>query len=172
MLVRVSEIPEEGLRVESQADLAGVFPEEGWSLDGVGLMVERNGTEVSVAGTFRVTARLPCSRCLEPLASAIAQEVNLHLLPSSGLAAGAHRQKVELGVDDLEVDFYQGDILDVGRLLRSETHLALPMKPLCRSDCAGLCPVCGGNRNLTVCECGGRRIDPRLAPLEALKRRR
>jgi uncharacterized protein len=79
---------------------------------------------------------------------------------------------VELGVDDLEVDFYTGDTLDVGSLLRSETDLALPMKPLCRADCRGLCPACGGNRNATDCGCGSRPADPRLAPLEALKRLR
>ena len=169
MKIRVSEIPDEGLRVDSVADLAGLFPEEGWSLDGVGLLIGRHRGEVSVTGAFRATARLLCGRCLEPLVSAIAQEVDLHLLPSSGLAAGARRQEVELGMDDLEVDFYQGDTLDVARLLRSETHLALPMKPLCRLDCGGLCPVCGGNRNLTACQCGIRRVDSRLAPLEALK---
>jgi DUF177 domain-containing protein len=78
--------------------------------------------------------------------------------------------QIELAPDDLEVDFYQADVLDVAGLLRSETDLALPMKPLCRPECRGLCPVCGGNRNLTECRCETRVTDPRLAPLEALRR--
>jgi uncharacterized protein len=165
MLVQISEIPDEGLRVDAPADLGPVFPDEGWSLDRVELHIARQGADVLVTGSFRATARLQCSRCLEPLTSRVAPEVDLHLLP-----APTARQ-VELGPDDLEVDFYQGDILDVPRLLRSETDLALPMKPLCGPDCRGLCPGCGANRNVTACRCEGPGLDPRLAPLEALRRR-
>ncbi len=166
MIVRVSEIPEEGIQIESPGDLGPVFTEEGWSLDAVGLFIERRSGEVAITGSYRATARLACSRCLEVLTTEVDPEVDLHLFPSP-----ASREEVELGPDDLEVDFYQGNTLDVGGLLRSEMLLALPMKPLCRADCRGLCPVCGGNRNLTACACEARAIDPRLAPLEALRRR-
>lgn len=166
MLVQISEIPDEGLRVDAPADLGPVFPDEGWSLDRVELYIARQGADVLVTGSFGATARLQCSRCLEPLVSRIAPEVDLHLLP-----APTDREQAELGRDDLEVDFYQGDILDVARLLRSETDLALPMKPLCGPDCRGLCPGCGANRNVTACRCEGPGLDPRLAPLEALRRR-
>jgi uncharacterized protein len=167
MLVQISEIPDEGLSLEAPADVGPVFADEGWSLDRLELRIERRGTDVLVTGRFGATARLQCSRCLEPLVSRIAPEVDLHLLP----APTARQEQVELGPDDLEVDFYQGDTLDVARLLRSETDLALPMKPLCRPDCRGLCPGCGANRNVTACRCEGPGLDPRLAPLEALRRR-
>lgn len=168
MVIRVSEIPDEGIGIESVADLAGAFCEEGWSLERVSLRIARHGTrEVAVVGRFESITRQTCSRCLEPLETRVAADVDLHLLPAPGI----RMEEVELHADDLEVDFYQGDLLDVGRLLRSEAHLALPMKPLCRPDCRGLCPVCGGNRNLTPCGCGARAVDPRLAPLEALRRR-
>jgi uncharacterized metal-binding protein YceD (DUF177 family) len=147
MIVRVSEIPDEGIQVTSPADVGDVFPEEGWSLDAVDLGIARRGAEVGVTGSFQASARLQCSRCLEPLLTRVGPAVDLHLLPSP---ATRHEQ-TELGPDDLEVDFYQGDILDLARLL--------------------LCPVCGGNRNVTACACGGREVDPRLAPLEALRRR-
>ena len=136
MLVLVSEIPDEGLRVEAPADLGPVFPDEGWSLDRVELLIERRGTDVLVTGSFGATARLQCSRCLEPLVTRIGPPVDLHLLP----APTERQEHVELGADDLEVDFYQGDTLDVARLLRSETDLALPMKPLCRPECRGSAP--------------------------------
>jgi uncharacterized protein len=167
MIVRVSEIPEEGIQIASPRDLAPVFSEEGWSLDEVGLFIECRTGKVAITGSYRATARLTCSRCLEALETRVGPQVDLHLLPSPR----SRHEEVELGPDDLEVDFYQGDTLDVGGLLRSETLLALPMKPLCRPDCRGLCPVCGVNRNLTVCACQARTIDPRLAPLEALRRR-
>lgn len=166
MLIRISEIPDQGVRVESPADLPGVFPEKGWSLDRIGLLIERRGQEVAITGFFEATARLECSRCLEPLVSRVAPVVDVLLFPSPGV----RREEIELGPDDLEVDFYQGDTLDVNGLLRGEAHLALPMKPLCRAECRGLCPVCGGNRNVTPCACETRSVDPRLAPLEALRR--
>jgi uncharacterized protein len=166
MVIRVSEIPDDGLRVESPSAFGALYPDPGWSLDAVSLGIERRGREVVVGGRFAATARLVCSRCLEPLVTRIGPEVEVHLLPVPGIRQG----EVELGRDDLEVDFYQGDTLDVGALLRSETDLALPMKPLCRADCRGLCHVCGGNRNVTDCACGSPGTDPRLAALEALRR--
>jgi uncharacterized protein len=75
---------------------------------------------------------------------------------------------VELGSDDLDLDFYDHDELNLDSLIETETTLALPMKPLCREDCRGLCPVCGGNRNVTPCTCEGRAPDPRLAVLRDL----
>jgi uncharacterized protein len=168
-IIRVSEIPDEGIEVTSPAELGAVYAEDGWSLDTVSLRVERRGADVAVTGHFDATARLSCSRCLEPLTARIEPDVDLHLLP---MPRARQAEQVELAPDDLEVDFYSGDELDLGGLIRSETVLALPMKPLCREDCRGLCPVCGGNRNVTDCRCEARGTDPRLAPLEALRRLR
>jgi len=73
------------------------------------------------------------------------------------------------------VDFiravYRKDELDLSALIETETTLAVPMKPLCRDDCLGLCPVCGGNRNVTACACAARATDPRLAVLKDLAHR-
>jgi uncharacterized protein len=166
MQIRIPDIPDEGLRLSDPAALGGVYPDPAWTLDAVDLLVERRGDQVAVAGRFEATARLQCGRCLDPLEARVEPAVDLQLVPQPS----GRQSQVELGRDDLEVDFYQGDVLDVGALLRSETDLALPMKPLCRPDCRGLCPVCGGNRNVTECRCETRGIDPRLAPLEALRR--
>lgn len=166
MVIRISEIPDEGVTVNSPSDLGAIYAEEGWSLDTVSLRIDRRGRDVIVIGRFDATARLSCSRCLEPLVTRVGPDVDMHLVP----APGVRQREGELGPEDLEVDFYRGDVLDLGGLLRSETDLALPMKPLCRTDCRGLCPVCGGNRNLTECRCETRGLDLRLAPLEALRR--
>jgi uncharacterized protein len=166
MQIRVSEIPDEGLQLLDVAALGPIYPDPAWTLDAVSLLVERRGQTVVVTGGFEATVRQACGRCVEPLVTRVAPGVDLQFVPQPSGRQG----EVELGRDDLEVDFYQGDVLDVGGVLRSETDLALPMKPLCRPDCRGLCPVCGGNRNVTECRCETRGPDPRLAPLEALKR--
>ena len=167
MQIRVSEIPDEGLQVLDPGALGPIYPDPTWTLDAVSLLVERRGQTVAVTGGFEATAHQACGRCLEPLVAHVAPEVDLQLVPPPSVRQG----ETELGQDDLEVDFYQGDVLDVARLLRSETDLALPMKPLCRPDCRGLCSGCGANRNVTACRCEGPGVDPRLAPLEALRRR-
>jgi uncharacterized protein len=47
----------------------------------------------------------------------------------------------------------------------------LPMAPVCRGDCRGLCPVCGADRNDTDCGHGDTPADPRWAALDALRER-
>jgi uncharacterized protein len=54
--------------------------------------------------------------------------------------------------------------------MREQFYLALPMKPLCQEGCRGLCPQCGTNLNQSECACISEWKDPRLAPLEAIKR--
>ena len=59
--------------------------------------------------------------------------------------------------DDL-VSFQHG-VIDVGLPIRDEILLNVPMTPICRPDCAGICPVCGGNRNLTPCDCESQALE-------------
>jgi uncharacterized protein len=53
-------------------------------------------------------------------------------------------------------------------MLREQFYLAIPMRPLCREDCKGLCPHCGTNWNTGTCACDVRWQDPRLAGLQSL----
>ncbi len=52
-----------------------------------------------------------------------------------------------------------------------QLELNIPMKPLCRPDCKGLCPTCGADRNETACSCEEPTADSRWAALAALKSR-
>lgn len=59
--------------------------------------------------------------------------------------------------------------LDLAPSIREELLLSIPINPLCRPDCKGLCPVCGENRNTTHCDHTVDEIDPRLEHLKSLK---
>ncbi|HEX9418584.1 MAG TPA: DUF177 domain-containing protein [Methylomirabilota bacterium] len=163
MVIRVSEIPEEGLRLEGLSAFPAPFQDSAWRLEDVLLAVEKDGDVVFVHG--RVQSRVPqvCSRCLEPYEAEVDANVETRLVP----APAARGEERELGRDDLETDVYDHDQIDLNALLETETTLGLPMKPLCSESCRGLCPTCGGNRNTTPCACAPA-ADPRWAPLKGL----
>ena len=117
------------------------------------LTLLRTDKGVLVSGIVDTTVEAVCSRCLAPTAHqvkvSIAEEF-CHDAAEDGFA-----------ISD------EGEI-DLGETVRQYVVLATPMKPLCRQDCAGLCPTCGKNLNLGPCDCPPRDIDPRLAKLAAL----
>lgn len=165
MVIKVSEIPEDGLQLEGVDRLPEPFADPAWRLERLSLSVHKDRDVVSVTGSLGARVPVTCSRCLEPSQLTVAPAVDVRFVPRpSGRAE-------ELGSDDLETDVYDHDEIDLRALVQGETELGLPMKPLCRTDCRGLCPACGGNRNLVPCTCGEASHDPRWAPLRALAHR-
>lgn len=166
MIVRVPDIPAEGLSVTDVAALGPVYRDPTWRLERVELRLERDGVDVFVTGDLRAAVSQACGRCLEPSPVEVTAPLDVRLIPRP-----ARADSVELAADDLDVDFYDKDEIDLSAVIETETTLALPMKPLCRDGCRGLCPVCGGNRNLVQCSCQQRAPDPRLAALKDLATR-
>ena len=119
-----------------------------------------------LAGRVQTTLELPCSRCLEPYTLPVDQTFDLRYQPHAQNTGDGER---EIEEDDLTTAFYENDEIDLGQLMREQFYLALPMKPLCRDDCRGLCPMCGTNLNGGTCECKRDWHDPRLAVLKKLK---
>jgi uncharacterized protein len=133
----------------------------------------RLSMDVEKAGsnTFRVTGHvlaqleLDCGRCLEPFDLPVDAAFELRYVPQ---AEQAEENERALAEDDLTTAFYSEGVLDVIDLLREQFQLVLPMKPLCREDCKGLCPECGTNLNRGTCDCAPHWEDPRLAALKGL----
>jgi uncharacterized protein len=167
MIIRVADIPDEGLQIEGPDAFPRPFQDAGWTLDDLSLAVDKDGEAVLVSGQFQARVPQLCGRCLEPYAVTVAPQVDTRFVP------GPRRrgEEVELGADDLETDVYDKGIVDLSALLETETTLLLPMKPLCREDCRGLCPICGANRNVSACHCAVSADDPRWAPLRSLAAR-
>ena len=118
-----------------------------------------------LVGTARTELELPCSRCLDPFRMPVDASFDLRYLPATEMTADEER---EVQDEDLETSYYRDDQIDLNELLREQFYLALPMKPLCREDCKGLCAQCGTNLNTGTCACAARWEDPRLAPLKGL----
>jgi uncharacterized protein len=132
------------------------------------LNAHRVKARVRLTGTLKTTVEVDCSRCLEGFAVPIESAFDVEYLPAAAAPAEADR---EVGEAELDTAFYQDGVIDLRQLVREQVFLLLPMKPLCRESCAGLCPVCGTNLNTGSCECSPEWEDPRLAPLKALARK-
>ena len=172
MQIRVSEIPDEGLRLLDPAAIGAVYSEATWTLDAVDLTVERQGAKVAINGGFQATVHLACSRCLEPFVMPVDREFDLRYLPSGAAEPEPDDdEETEVEDDDVAVTFYRDEQIDLNELLREQFYLALPMKPLCSEACKGICPQCGTNRNTAPCDCNPQWADPRMAGLKTLLKR-
>lgn len=107
-----------------------------------------------------------CARCLEPIAMAVDRDVDLLYQPESVIGESG---EVEIHHADTEVGFFEGPGVDVADVAREQLVLALPMQPLCRPDCKGLCPQCGANLNQGRCACAPV-ADERWSKLKALRK--
>lgn len=102
----------------------------------------------------------PCGRCLESV------RLHLDLAFAEAFRPGEEPGSGdEPGEGDKVVTYFQGDTIDLSSSVAENIVLNLPMKPLCRSDCRGLCPRCGCNLNVESCKCPVEIGDPRLAVL-------
>jgi uncharacterized protein len=125
--------------------------------------IYKDKDQFRLAGSVQTTLELPCSRCLEPFTWSF----DLRYQPHARNTGEGER---EIEEDDLTTAFYENETIDLGQLMREQFYLALPMKPLCRDECKGLCPTCGTNWNKGACDCMNQWEDPRLAALKTLRR--
>jgi uncharacterized protein len=128
--------------------------------------LHKDAKKVRLTGRVTATLELDCSRCVEPFTIPVDAAFDMMFLPLSANTGDEEREVTE---DDLGVSYYQDETIDLGEVVREQLYLALPMKPLCREDCRGLCPVCGKNKNREACACQAEWVDPRLEPLRKLR---
>jgi uncharacterized protein len=81
----------------------------------------------------------------------------------------AVEEEVEIDKGEAEIGFYEGGGLELEDILLEQVVLALPMQRVCSDACKGICPVCGGNRNETTCDCRGEGADDRWGALRKLE---
>ena len=105
-----------------------------------------------VEGQIAATGEFRCSRCLAPFQAPLRAELSEKYYPQGAAV-------------DVDAVFHHGDYVDVTREVQKALLLVLPMKPVCRPLCPGLCPVCGRDLNEGPCGCKDEAVDPRLAPL-------
>jgi len=141
----------------------------------VALRAHRMGQGVYIEGTLTGALEPECARCLVRYREPLREPFRLVLEPAGTRVPAdpnAARELARYGmclVDELEMGWFQGHEIDLGSFLREVVTLALPLQPLCREDCRGLCPGCGADRNAGPCGCDEQRAKTPFAALEALK---
>lgn len=116
--------------------------------------VERVPEGIVVRGTVGAQWQAACSRCLTPVTGEVRVHVDELFEP--------HPLEGETYLLDV-------DVIDLAPLVRDVLLLEVPAAPVCRDDCAGLCPQCGIDRNTATCDCHDEELDPRWAALRSLE---
>ena len=120
------------------------------------VLVSRASKGVLVQADFSALTKTACGRCLNkfmlPLEIEFSELYTFH----------SHAD------DDTEVILPSNHRIDLEPLLREYLLLAIPINPICRPDCQGLCPICGADLADEVCDCDRETIDPRMAKLKTL----
>lgn len=108
-----------------------------------------------------------CARCLRPLDLPIEVTFEEEYIPSVDVATGAHVEPPEGEEDAYRIDGRH--MIELMEPIAEYWAMALPMAPLCREDCPGLCPVCGRDRGEPGHACAREAVDDRWAKLRNLE---
>ena len=123
--------------------------------------VTNNGDSLLVEGVLKTVLQLKCGCCLEPFLLALEEEFSEEFVEGEPEAGDMEHKKNEL-------NYFQGEEISFEELVHDLLILMLPMRPVCKDDCKGLCVKCGKNLNHEVCSCHDDGIDPRLSALKQL----
>lgn len=119
--------------------------------------IVNHSTLLHVSGLITAKAEFACGRCLEPYQAAI--EVGLEVDCKAGVPDNDA---------NLEILWYQGECINIYEPVKQQLILDEPVTQICRPDCRGLCPICGGNLNIGDCGCSRETINPQFAVLKQL----
>lgn len=170
MKIRVSNISEEGARFEFSRKaswMEGMLPADkraDFSLLEVHIdcLARKIRETVSLEMAIDTVFRLECCRCLDPVTLPVRSNVKYTLAPL--------KEKEDENPESLEEDFnfgyYRDDEIEFDAIAVEQIVMQIPVKPLCKEDCRGLCPTCGANLNESGCECRKESGHPGFAALK------
>ena len=178
---RLTATPEETSFSVSPEWLARHYGERGTPLEGLAedalftVRAHKLGADVFLEGEVSGRLDLACSRCLTRYRAPIRERFRLVLepagdrVPADPEGAAALAQQGLYLADELESGWFRGPEIHLDRFVGEMLALAVPVQPLCREDCRGLCPRCGVDRNVTSCGCAPERPASPFAVLAALR---
>ena len=127
--------------------------------------LRRDGETLLFKGRVEGNLRLNCDRCLAPVEKNPDETFQLVLRPQNALPKAEEERLLSL--EELQIDLYEGDWLDLADLMEEQVLLSVPAKILCDAECHGLCPECGMNWNYKTCHCAVEIADHPFAVLKS-----
>ena len=127
------------------------------------LEVYKLGESLSASGETQFHLLQECVRCLKSFSIPLSASYKFVL----------QKGKPETLENDDETLIWVdggGDTIDLGKEVRDYIQLEVPLTPLCKEDCPGLCPTCGADWNEEKCDCSAEVADPRWDALKSLKK--
>lgn len=167
---KITESPKETKFPENLEDLNEIYG-EGMVQDfhfpsslNVDVVYYRAGRDLFFQGSLEGAIGGRCSRCLRSYSFALEKNFDFVLTPAPLSAKSRELNREELGLS-----FYTAEDINLSPYIREQVLLALPIRPLCESNCRGLCVGCGANLNEERCRCASSPGNSRMAPLRTLK---
>jgi uncharacterized protein len=157
MFIDTSKIGAQGLLLNDCVDLdAAMLIEEGSyfavPLD-YSVHFTRDREKIKARGHIQTSLSMPCVNCLENYELKVDSKFDLILFPMA-LVDSSHSA---LRSDEMEYIFYEGDEIDLEKILLEQVNLFVPFTPVCSAGCKGICPGCGTNLNYQECHCENTR---------------
>ncbi len=153
MYIEVNQIGPKGLMVDDSIALEEtvLLEDDSFFLDNIyyKMKFSREGQKIKAIGSVETTISVPCVSCLEPFSVKVDSDFDIILFPVSQLNVST----ASLEADDLEYIFFDGEQVDLKKILGEQVNLCVPFRPLCSDECRGLCPSCGTNLNNETCQC-------------------
>lgn len=110
----------------------------------------RTARGILVSARYGTTAELECGRCLDPARFEVSGDFQEEFVPRidimTGLPSAEQAESAELVINEHHE-------LDLTEVIRQDLLTRLPLQPLCRPDCPGLCPECGAELGRGACDC-------------------
>lgn len=129
------------------------------------VILTRTKSGIMVNGKITANVTGICSRCLEPIDCKIKYDFAEEFSPNIDTSED---QYLPGEPDRPTID--DSHMLDLSDVIRQYAVLTMPAKPLCRSDCAGICPYCGHDLNQGHCQCPPQDSDQRWVKLVRLRK--
>ena len=171
MKIRVSNLHEEGVRFEfsrKTAWLEATLPADKRTdftmLEvHVDCLARKIRETVSLEMAIDTVFRLECCRCLELITLPVNSEIKYTLAPFREEAEEENPESLD---EDFNFGYYKDDEIDFDPIVVEQILMQIPMKPLCKENCKGICPDCGVNLNESSCQCRRESGHPGFAALK------
>ncbi len=159
-------------RLTVETSLLGLYNDEGEMVEAHEVKGEVKVTRLTegllVQGDVNAQVALECSRCLDDFLLPVDARLEEQFQPTIDIESGHPIKRAEYEQDDNAFMLDPNHLMDLTEPIRQALLVALPMRPLCRDDCKGLCSLCGANRNFEDCGHVDEQTDSRWAGLRDL----